>query len=83
MSTAATAKKKLTPELKQAHRRFFETHAAERVSRNLRRMLLACLEYELRVGVPLYYDEWLWQVNDLLELLDTISYETKHWHLQD
>jgi hypothetical protein len=83
MSAAANHKKKLTPGLKLALRQFFETHDAERVNRNLRRMLLSSLENELRVGVPLYFDEWLWQVNDLFELLDIAAKETKNWHQQD
>lgn len=80
MPAAVTNKKKLSPELKQALRCFFETHDAERVSQNLRRMLLACLEHELRVGIPLYFDEMLWQVNDLFELLNVMKEETKNWH---
>ncbi len=83
MSAAPHNKKKLTPELKHALRQFFETHDAERVNSNLRRMLLSSLENELHVGVPFYFDEWLWQVNDLFELLDTAAKETKSWNQQD
>jgi hypothetical protein len=83
MSDVTHNKKKLTPELKQAFRLFFEIHHPEWVSRNLRRMLLSCLENELKIGVPLYFDEWLWQINDLFELLDTVTKETESWHHKD
>jgi hypothetical protein len=80
MSTTKAMNKKLSPALKHELRRFCETHECERVSHNLRRMLLSYLDYELRVGVPIYLEELLWQLNDLFDLLDTVQQETKHWH---
>jgi hypothetical protein len=72
--------KKFSPELSEAFIRYFETHNAAKLYANLRRMLLDYLSAELRVGVPLFLDEFLWQLGDLFELLDTVSGETQGWH---
>lgn len=81
MSTIATTNKKLSSELVAELIQYFSTHNAAKLSRNLRCMLLDYLAYELRVGVPLYTDELLWQLNDLFELLDVAAKETQEWHL--
>lgn len=72
--------KKLSPTLKHQVRQFCETHYPGRVSSNLRRMLLDYLDNELRIGIPVYLDELLWQLNDLFDLLDLAQQETAHWH---
>jgi hypothetical protein len=72
--------KKLSPALTEELCRYFATHHAARLSRNLRCMLLDYLAYELRTGVPLYIDELLWQLHDLFEVLDVVEGETKVWH---
>ncbi len=82
MSTSTTPTKKLSPTLKHQLRRFCETHYPDRVSRNLRRMLLDYLDNELQVGIPVYLEELIWQLNDLFELLDTAAEETKHFRAE-
>ncbi len=79
MSTTQPPNKKLSPALKQELRQFCQTHDIERVNRNLRRMLLDYLDNELRIGIPVYLEEFIWQVGDLFELLDVLHQETKHW----
>jgi nucleoid-associated protein YejK len=80
MAIPSTTSQKLSPGLKQAVRQYCQTHDMESVNRNLRRMLLDYLNYELRIGVPLYLEELLWQLSDLFELLDVVATETKDWH---
>ncbi len=80
MATSKTIQRTLSPVFSEVVLNYFSTHHAAKLSRNLRCMLLDCLAYELRVGVPLYLDEFLWQLNDLFELLDVAQQETAHWH---
>lgn len=80
MAAPTFKSKKLTPAFAEELCRYFATHNAANLSRNLRCMLLDYLAYELRVGVPLYLDELLWQLNDLFDLLDHAQQETGHWH---
>jgi hypothetical protein len=80
MPASKSTTKKLSPAITEELCRYFATHYAARLSRNLRCMLLDYLAYELRVGVPLYLEEMLWQLHDLFELLDRVEEETKDWH---
>jgi HEPN domain-containing protein len=59
---------------------FFDSHDIRLFSQNLRRQLIHYLEYELRTGVPLYFDEFLYPFNDLLDLLDTIAGELEEFN---
>jgi hypothetical protein len=72
---------KLTPSLTEALTRYFATHHAAKLSRNLRCMLLDYLAHELRIGVPVYTDELLWQLQELFDLLDLAAQETNEWHV--
>jgi hypothetical protein len=81
MPATTITTKQLTPALAKELSRYFATHNAAKLSRNLRCMLLDYLAYELRVGVPLYTEELLWQLNDLFELLDLAAQETNEWHV--
>jgi hypothetical protein len=54
---------------------FFETHDIHLFGENLRRQFIHYLEYELRTGVPLYFDTFLYPFNELLDLLDKIAGE--------
>ncbi len=83
MSTTTTPTKKLSPILKHQLRQFCENHYPDRVSRNLRRMLLDYLDNELQIGIPNYLEELLFQLNDLFDLLDVAAEETRHWHPND
>lgn len=73
--------KQLSPELAAALHRFFTTHRAASVGKNLRCMLLDYLACELRIGVPFYLDELLWQLSELFELLELAEQETAFWHV--
>lgn len=55
---------------------FFTNHSPARLSINLRRTILEYLRYELNGGViPLFLDDFLGDLNDLFELIDTASEE--------
>ncbi len=80
MATSKTIQRVLSPALSEAVLTYFATHHAANLSRNLRHLLLDNLEYELRIGVPAYLDELLWQLSDLFDLLDLAQQETAQWH---
>lgn len=80
MPATKSPSQKLSPALAEELCTYFATHHAVNLSRNLRHLLLNNLEYELRIGVPAYLDELLWQLNDLFDLLDLAQQETAHWH---
>lgn len=55
---------------------FFTNHSPAQLSINLRRTILEYLRYELNGGViPLFLDDFLGDLNDLFELIDTASEE--------
>lgn len=50
---------------------FFTNHPPAQLSLNLRRVLLDYLRYELKAGeIPVFLDEFLADINDLVELFD-------------
>jgi HEPN domain-containing protein len=65
----------LTEPLKNDLLDFFETHDIHLFGENLRRQFIHYLEYELRTGVPLYFNAFLYPFNELLDLLDKIAGE--------
>lgn len=54
---------------------FFDSIKPGLLSQNLRRMLIDYLEYELKTGVPTYFDEFLFPLNCLFDLLDKAENE--------
>jgi len=52
---------------------FLEVVNVNHLSRNLRRLLLAYLRYELNTGVDLHFPELLVDLSNLFELLDDIE----------
>lgn len=58
---------------------FLENHPPAQFSSNLRRMLLDHIRHELKEGViPVYLDEFLRGLNDLIDLLDMAAKEFPH-----
>lgn len=80
MSKSKNLPKSFSPGFLEELRRFLETHDPANLSRNLRTMLLEYLATELKVGIPLYLDELLWQLQDLFDVLDLAQEETRGWH---
>ena len=81
MANKQLTEKQISAALKEEITRFFRTHKAGVFSKHLRCMLLDYLAQELRIGVPLYLDELLWQLYELFELLDMAEQETRDWHV--
>ena len=73
-------KSALTETLQEKLLGFFDSHDIHLFSQNLRRQFIHYLEYELRTGVPLYFDKFLYPFNDLLDLLDTVGDELKQFN---
>jgi hypothetical protein len=62
----------ITDSLKEQVLRFIEYHPARRVSRNLVAWLLESLQDEA-AGEPLYFHDLMYDLEGLLDLLDTIE----------
>ncbi|HMR56641.1 MAG TPA: hypothetical protein PKC10_04935 [Cyclobacteriaceae bacterium] len=65
---------KLTPTLRAELVRFIEYHPADRVSKNLRMMLLEFLQHEGAIEAD-YLKKLLYDLEGLFELLDAIEVE--------
>jgi hypothetical protein len=63
--------KTLQEELKQ----LLQLPHVEVLGENLRRMFIDYLEYEMQIGVPTYFDEFLYPFNCLLDFLDVAAKE--------
>jgi len=63
--------KALQKELKQ----LLQLPHIEVLGENLRRMFIDYLEYEMHIGVPTYFDEFLYPFNCLLDFLDVAAKE--------
>jgi hypothetical protein len=70
----ARAQRGLSPTLESEFSRFIEYHPADRVSRNLRKMLL---EFLMAPGADevLYIKDLLYDLDGLFELLDCVEME--------
>ena len=55
----------ISKDLQYELQRFVNNHDIAVLNRNLRRMLIDFLNYELRTGVPLYMDGFLFPFNNL------------------
>lgn len=75
--------KQLNPEFQKELIQFFEYHPPVRLSRNLRRVLLDFLRYELRTGAPFYLEHLLWDSYNLFDLLDKAAFYTQSWQDPD
>lgn len=49
---------------------FIDNHSPKLVSRHLRAILLDYIAHQLKTGLPEDFHEWLWELYDLLDLLD-------------
>ena len=75
MQTTYTISEDLHDELEG----FFNNHDIALLNQNLRRLLVDFLDYELRTGVPLYFDGFFFPFNKLLDVLDIAAQEI-HTH---
>src|SRR5690242_943388 len=71
MQTGYTISEDLQYELQ----RFLNNHDIALLNQNLRRLLVDFLDYELRTGVPLYFDGFFFPFNKLLDVLDMAAQE--------
>ena len=76
-------KHRLSKPLKQELIRFFETHAPQSFSRNLRRMLLQHLQQQISIGFDIQMGNFLWSLNEFFELMDVAAKETSNWNCID
>lgn len=58
--------KKLTEEFY----RFINSHSPKEVNRHLRLILLDYMGSQVRIGFPLDFNTYLWELSDLFDLLD-------------
>jgi hypothetical protein len=52
---------------------FTTNHDPEQVSRHLRNVLLGYIEAQLDTGLPVDFRAYLWEFNDLFDLLDSVT----------
>lgn len=71
MQTAFT----ITEDLHEELERFLNNHDIALLNQNLRRLLVDFLDYELRTGVPLYFEGFFFPFNQLLDVLDMAAQE--------
>jgi hypothetical protein len=55
---------------------FISNHSPEQVSRHLREVLLGFIEARLN-DLPYEFQKYLWEYNDLFDLLDTVTEEKR------
>ena len=65
----------ISQDLQYELQRFLNNHDIALLNQNLRRLLVDFLDYELRTGVPLYFDDFFFPFNQLLDVLDTAAQE--------
>lgn len=68
-SVSLKPSKKLTEEFYQ----FINSHSPKEVSRHLRLILLDYMSVQVRTGFPLDFNEYLWELSDLFDLLDSAA----------
>jgi hypothetical protein len=66
----------LNRKLQEAFIHFLEYHPAKRLSKNLRRMFMEYLRYQ-DIGVSIYFEETLKDLDGLFDLLDIIEEQWK------
>ncbi len=65
--------KKLTEKFYQ----FFEDHDPTKVGRHLRNILLDYMRYSSGTGTPIDFHDYVWEIQELLELLDLAADQKK------
>jgi hypothetical protein len=69
-------KVKLSKGLQEEFISFLENHPPQQFSSRLRSMIFEYMRYELKAGTtPLDFDDFLWSLNDLFDLLDKAAKE--------
>lgn len=71
----------ISEELHESIYNFFTQHNMQVLSTNLRRQFIDYLDRELETGVPLYFDEFLFPFNCLLDVLDKAATEVNAFTL--
>ncbi len=65
----------ISEDLHEELEKFLTGHDIALLNQNLRRMLVDFLDYELRTGVPLYFDGFFYPFNSLLDVLNVAAEE--------
>ncbi len=68
-ATSLKPSKKLTEEFYQ----FINSHSPKEVNRHLRLILLDYKSSQVRTGFPLDFNNYLWELSDLFDLLDSAA----------
>jgi hypothetical protein len=67
---------KISRNLRDEFHNFLSTHPPAQFSNDLRRLVIDYLDDAVKKGIfPTYLDNFLWPLNDLLDLLDTATKE--------
>jgi len=56
---------------------FLEHHSPHEVSTCLRRLLLDYMRRQMRTGFPVHFDDFLWSLSDLFDLLDEAAVQQR------
>ena len=65
--------KRFNKKLTEEFYRFINSHSPKEVSRHLRLILLDYMSAQVRTGFPLDFNEYLWELSDLFDLLDSAA----------
>jgi hypothetical protein len=68
-------KRNISPNLREQLLCFFEQHPAQEFSNSLRSLLLEYMRANVRTGFHPEFDNFLWAMDDLFQLLDTAAEE--------
>lgn len=69
-------KPKMGKKLKRRFKKFLEYHPAKRVNRSLREVFMIYIRHTMDAA-PLNIDDIIWDISDLMELLDVAEDETR------
>lgn len=59
--------------------RFFTTHSPATFNSKFRNMVLDYLDHKIKHdSIPLYFEDFLWTLNDFLDVLEIAATEFKH-----
>ena len=67
--------KKLSKNLTEKFQEFITEHPPSLFSRRLRYLLLDYMIHQQKIGLPLDFDTFLWELSDLFDLLDCATDE--------
>jgi hypothetical protein len=68
----------MSKHLNDKFKEFISNHYPEQVSRHLRCILLDYIGHQIKTGLPLDFNVYIWELYDLFDLLDLAADEMKN-----